>query len=220
MIKTLIIKDFIIQKKTALFGLAYSILLLALFSNTTYAASVYILCTVAISYLLIMGAVAHDEKSNIILNSLPVKRSTIVLAKYVSIFVFGLGALLCVGALGALLKAIGLPFPARYLDFTDVFAAFFSLGLVSALYLPFYYRFGYISSRVFHIIFFMLAFFGPSTIISLLQERYGQENLEQILNILSGLPGWQAMGILIALVLLVVLVSYQVSLRFYKRRDF
>ncbi|MDX9872994.1 MAG: ABC-2 transporter permease, partial [Clostridia bacterium] len=162
MIKVLILKDFLLQKKTALFGLAYSIFLMAIFNSTTFSSSVYILCTVAISYMLIMGAVAYDDKnkSDTILNSLPLQRKTIVQAKYASVFVFGLGAILTIGLLGALLKAAGLPFPGRFLNPTDVIAAFFSLSLVSAMYLPFYYRFGYIASRLFNVVFFMLAFFA------------------------------------------------------------
>jgi hypothetical protein len=101
-----------------------------------------------------------------------------------------------------------------------VIAAFFSLSLVSAKYLPFYYRFGYIASRLFNVVFFMLAFFAPSALIEYLQKRYEQETLEQALSALGGLPAWQVLSLLTAAVIILAFISYQVSLRFYQSREF
>lgn len=88
---------------------------------------------VAISYMLVLSANANDEKnkSEIILNSLPISRSKIVFAKYLAVAVYIVLGLLLSGAVGAVLKNSGF-FPiARYINAIDLVSVFLSVGLMS-----------------------------------------------------------------------------------------
>jgi len=87
----LIIKDMIIQKKTFLYVLLYSVFISFAFSSLKpIGVGLYVLNPVITTYFLITYALIYDDKnkSEIILNSLPLSRVDIVISKYISIFVF------------------------------------------------------------------------------------------------------------------------------------
>ena len=74
----LIIKDIVIQKKTLLYALLYTI-----FASTSFfimspnGFNLYVLSPIAINYMFITFALSYDDKnkSEIVLNSLPLKRA-------------------------------------------------------------------------------------------------------------------------------------------------
>lgn len=218
----LILKDLLLQKKMVYFGLAYSIFLLIVFNNQVFSPAVYIIGSVATAYMIVLGASAYDDKNkgDTILNSLPIKRQTIVRSKYVSVFVFAVLCICTIGLVGAIMKVVGLPMPQRYMNITDVIASLVSLSLLATFYFPFYFRFGYISSRLFNVVFFMLAFFSPAFIINFLKERYNQETLEQALMSLSGQPDWMIGSIILLTALVLMFISHLLSIRFYNNREF
>ncbi|PKM86386.1 MAG: hypothetical protein CVU87_12260 [Firmicutes bacterium HGW-Firmicutes-12] len=218
----LILKDILLQKKMVFFGLAYSLFLLIIFNNQVFAPAVYIVGSVATAYMLVLGACAFDDKnkSDIILNSLPIKRKSIVQAKYISVFVFAVLSICTIGAIGAIMKVVGLPIPNRYMNISDVVGALVSLALLATFYFPFYFRFGYISSRIFNVVFFMLAFFSPAFIINFLKQRYEQETLEQALMAFSGQPDWIIGSIILLAAIVLMFCSHLISLNFYKNREF
>lgn len=218
----LIIKDFLLQKKMLYFNLAYSLFVLIVFNNSTFSSTVYIMGAVAVAYMCILGASAYDDKnkSDVILNSLPIKRKQIVEAKYFGVMAFAVLSIFTIGILGAVMKGIGLPFPERYISFTDIVGALVSLSLLSSLYFPFYFRFGYITSRIFNVIFFMVVFFAPPLMIDFLKQRYNKETIEQALTALSGQPDWLIGGILVVLAFILMFCSYSISHKFYQRREF
>ncbi|GIN92692.1 hypothetical protein J22TS1_37430 [Siminovitchia terrae] len=84
----LIKKDILMQKR----ALKLSILLMIFFSFTlsNLGAAGLTIGILAITYQLVLGASALEDKNNsdIILISLPIKRTTIVLSKYVSIYIY------------------------------------------------------------------------------------------------------------------------------------
>jgi ABC-2 type transport system permease protein len=81
----LVFKDFIIQKKSVLFALLYIVFFMFAFQSIGQA--MYPASVTAFSYILGMGAFALDDKNktDVMFNCLPVKRSLLVTSKYVSV---------------------------------------------------------------------------------------------------------------------------------------
>jgi len=218
----LIIKDLYLQKKMFLFALGYSLFVLVAFQNPVFEAGSYIMGAVAVAYMFILGVCAYEDKnkSEIILISLPLKRRIIVVSKYLSVFIFTMVSLGLIGILGVIMKGSGLPVPIRYIGFRDVVGALASIGFLVSLYFPFYFRFGYIKSRFFNLVLFLMVFFAPTLVVELVKNNYGPEFLAQALAVVNSLSDWQAVLGLVGLVFLMMFVSMVISIALYLKRDF
>jgi len=219
---SLILKDILIQKKMIWFAIGYSVFILFSFNSPAFADAAYIMGAMMSSYLFIMGACAYEGKGNgeMILNSFPLRRKDVVRSRYISIFVFMFFSLAVIGALGAIMKSIGLPYPQNYISMSDVMGVVASLLIVSAIYLPFYYKFGYIRARVFNMIMFLIFFFVPTYLVNYIKENSEKEIVIQLANILQTMPVWQIVFLGIILMLTLMFISYLISLSVYKKRDF
>lgn len=219
---SLILKDIILQKKIILFNLAYSVVIFIAFQSPAFSAAIYVMGAMIIAYMMIMGATAYEDKthSDVILNSLPIDQATIVKARYLSALVFlGLG-LLMMGVSGALLKGIGLQIPEYYLRPQDVVGALVSIGLVSSIYFPFFFKFGYIKARVFHVILFLMFFFLPSFGFKYLRNYTDAQNLNSILDYLNSQPDWLVGLFMVGAALFIMFLSLRISMGIYRRREF
>ncbi len=209
----LIKKDFMIQKKT----LMLSMILMAFFamSFAAFESAGLVMSVVAFSYLFVQGASAIEDKSNsdVLLVSLPIKRTTIVLAKYLSIYVFaalGLAIQAVIHALAELMNISRIGFP---ITMDGIFGVFVSVSLIFSILLPLIFKFGFIKSRMVNSLIFILCFFGGAKIA---EQFAGQLNLE-IFNSLSD-AGLKLLTTLAVLILL--WLSYMLSLHFYRNREF
>jgi ABC-2 type transport system permease protein len=218
---SLILKDLLIQKRTLLFILGYSILLLFVFNSPDLAEMVYVMGAMVSSYILILGACAYEGKggSEIVLNSFPLRRKDVVRARYFSVLVFMLLSLVIFGLEGVIMKGLGLPFPRRYLNWVDVVGVVVSFLLLSSLYLPFYFKFGYIQARLFNALMFLLFFFVPAYVMNYYQENSTKEWFRQTIFFLDNHPAW-LIGGLIIVPFLMLLMSYLLSVKFYQAREF
>ena len=84
----LVIKDILVQKKIFIASILYIIFFVIAFQSLGM--GMYTAAIVAIVYLMVSGGFAYDDKSksDIMLNSLPIKRENIVMSKYISLFVY------------------------------------------------------------------------------------------------------------------------------------
>lgn len=219
---SLILKDFLLTRKTLLVSIAYAVFILIAFQSETLALASYIMGAVAITYLYLLSVCAYDDKNNteLVLNSLPLSRESIVKARYLSVFIYLALALVIIGGLGFLFKAVGLPIPRNYLSPLDVLGAFVSIGLLCTIYLPCFFRWGYIKSRLFNLVLFLLFFFIPSLLVDYVQRKYSQESMGQLIAFLNGLPSWSISAVLAAVILFLLYISYRVSRIIYSRREF
>lgn len=217
---SLVIKDILIQKKMITFALGYAGFILIAFQNPVFAGASYIMGSMAISYLFILGACAYDNKSEVILNSLPIKRERIVLAKYLSTFLFVTAAMLTIGIIGAAMKGVGLPFPHKYISLIDVAGTLVSIILLASFYLPIYFRYGYIKSRVFNVVMFLLFFFAPNFIAEYVRENYDKAIIEKAVNIVSTMPAWVIGSGIAAAMIILLCVSFNVAVYVYQNREF
>lgn len=217
----LVLKDFLIQKKSVLFSIVYCIFVLVFFTRAeAFTQSVYIMAASAVSYLLLQGAGNADGKNNsdIILNSLPVNRQDIVLGKYLSLAAYLAMGLIVTGLFGSILP-IGIHFYVRPINFVDITVAVFSVGIMGSIYLPLFFRFGNNIIRYVNVILFMLTFFLPGIIMEHLKKGQPSGITGQLIDILKDVPGWSVMLAVFMIIVIIVTVSLFISLRIYNNKD-
>ncbi len=219
---SLILKDILIQKKMFRFSILYSIFILFAFNNPVFAPMTYVMGTVASAYMLLLGACAYEAKGNgeMVLNSFPLKRKDVVRSRYLAVFVFTFLSFGIIGLLGAVMRVGGLPFPQRYLNWFDLGAVLISMLLMSSIYLPLFFKFGYIQSRVFNVVMFMLVFFAPSFLFEYFQKHSDSEVLRQLGSLLQNSPEW-LLGIVVVLLFFILYYgSYRLAVHIYQNREF
>lgn len=216
----LIFKDILVQKRTLFFALLYTIFLFFAFSQSSFLQFIYSMGAVAISYILILTALQADLKNNtmIIVNSLPVKRSEIVAAKYLSMFVFITLSLLLFVAVGILIKISPLSFDIRWPKFYDLMITFVSVSVLLAVYVPFYFKTGGRWLQVINILFFMFIFFAPIAVFNYFMKNQDQfliKNLVQFFNENVFMVYLAA----VMITLLMLAISFICSLKIYLNKD-
>lgn len=216
----LIIKDILVQKKTILISLVYTIFFIFTFQgmgNVGFVGSV-----VAIVYLLLNTSLAYDDKnkSEIMLNSLPIKREDIVTAKYVSVLLYltiGIGFYF-ISTL--LIKLTMLPIQLNIVTAVDIISSMISVILLSSINLPLFFKLGYIKSKMFSFILFFLFFFGAASLAGYLKNNKIIGTSGLLLDFLYNGSDIQILLFFIIIVFILALVSYGVSIILYKNREF
>lgn len=222
MMNSLVLKDALLTRKTLKMGFAYALFILIVFQNEVLAMTSYIMGAIAIAYFLVLWVCAYDEKNNseLILNSLPLKRETIVKARYFSVIIFIVAAIAIIGGMGFVFKTIGLPFPRYYMKSNDLIAIFTSAILLFSIYLPFFFRYGYHKARVLNMILFMFFFFIPGFLIKLVKKNFDLVTFEHTIEFLNRQPSWlMVLGLAVAL-LIIFSVSLRISVAIYRKREF
>lgn len=226
---SLILKDILVQKKTFLFMIFYSSFIIIMFNglnNPTFRETTYIMGSVGIAYLHIMSANGFDDKSksDIILNSLPVQRKYIVLAKYLSVCVFVAVGLSITGLTGAIIKAVinsgGWHFSVRFINGADFLIAFAGIGLMFSIYYPIYFRFGANYARVLNLVLFMTIFFGPASLIGIIKGKEKPDLIQNLIAPFHSMSGWAIGGSVAIVVLAIMAASLAVSVKVYNNKEF
>ncbi|HHW06189.1 MAG TPA: ABC-2 transporter permease [Clostridia bacterium] len=214
---TLVYKDLVCQKRNLWLVFAYAVLMhLAFFSLSDYGA--YLAGAVAITYNLVTGQCAQEEnsKADILINSLPVGRDTVVKAKYLAACAFTLLGLFASALVGSLIHYLGFDKSPADLHILVLMGAV-SVFLWSVFY-PVYFKFGYIKARYYNLILFLLVMFGSFQLV----ERFSN----------SWSDGWAGLAtsaassdfipavLLLGVSFLLGSVSMGVSLWIYRGREF
>ncbi|MBA4535931.1 ABC-2 transporter permease [Bacillus aquiflavi] len=165
----LIKKDILMQKRT----LKLSVLLIIFFTITLSSMGSIGLTVgiLAVTYQLILGASSLEDKNNsdIILNSLPIKKNTIVLSKYVSIYVFTAYAILLFYSIYFIVNMLNFPNiiffnPIGFIGGIVAVTLFFSISF------PLIFKYGYIKSKMANLILFFVLAFGGIILTNILQN--------------------------------------------------
>jgi ABC-2 type transport system permease protein len=211
----LVLKDFLLQKKMLLFMFVYIVFFMTAFQGSgNYQVTPII---VAVSYMFLMTGCAWEDKNNsdVLLNSIPISRWRIVAAKYVSLIAYTAAAVLAYWFVKTVISVTGLPLEVAPIAWEGVLGGLLGVGLVSALYLPLFFRLGYLRSKSVNFIIFF-GFFG---LIGLLPKLFPKRP-EWITALESAEFGAPTITVLVGIFVLLQGLSYAFSVTFYTRREF
>lgn len=218
----LILKDILLSKKMLPLVALYGIFMIFAFNRSAeFGDTGYIGGVVAVAYIMISRAAAYDDinKSEMMLLSLPLPRWRIVLAKYLSVIVYSVIGTLSYFFGVFIVKALQLSFNTTTLSMEAIVGMIISLSIITSVYFPVYFKYGYMKSKfVIFILFFVGFFFIPiifgkivSNNLTWLNSLY--EQINQLPDMFVGL-------ILLGIFLIISIISYFISLRFYTKREF
>ena len=215
----LLVKDLLLLKKSIWLPFVYSSMIVFFFSKTDSAAqTIYIMGINMISYILIMYSTAYDDlnKSDIMLNSLPINRKDIVSERYLSIFVFILASSIIMAFTGVIMTLLGIGGNIRIIKLSDIGMAATSLSIIVFLYLPVYFKLGYLKAKLVNFLVFFAVFFLPTLLARLLAKNTSIAFLRS----LNQLTEMQLVLIMLTFAGVLGLISYVLSLSFYRKREF
>lgn len=220
----LVFKDILIQRKSI-----GPVILMAIIMLISFQASggngAYVASSIASVFILIAGAFGYDEKNkgDVLINSLPVRRRDIVLSRYLSLLVFSLISLSLAALTGAAMKIAGIPLNMGIITPSDVLAALIVIISVFSIYIPIYFKFGYLKSRFVNIALYLILLIISGLIVGLrqaLSEEPGNGTINEILHQLYILPLWSYYCFLIVFLLSAITISIKISIMVYKKREF
>ena len=220
----LVWKDFLILRKVLWYAPIYAFGMALAFSGTGNGA--LSVATVGVSYMLMIQACARDEKnkSEIMLNSLPLRRRDIVLAKYLSVFPYALLGISFYLFAQGVISVTGIPITLGNLSLEGIIGVLVAIVGMISVYFPIYFKLGYLRSNIVTTILFLGSFFSAFALIQYglkgIHNPVTQNVLNGVANWLQAQGDWQIASYLIALMLMIMLASFNLSLRFYARREF
>jgi hypothetical protein len=206
----LIKKDFLMQKRHLKLSLLVALFFAAVLASLGplgLSLSIFV-----ISYMLVLGASAQEDKTHgdMLLASLPIKKTTIVLSKYVSVYVFAAYATLVNLGFMWLIRLLHLPIQVFPFSLDGLYWALVAVTLFSSISFPLIFKWGYLKAKMANfILMFAFVLGGTSWLDHFFQGAWLSNQTEAV---------WQV-GFALLLIILLVL-SYLISLAFYKKREF
>jgi hypothetical protein len=216
----LIVKDMLIQKKQLIFAIIYFLFLTLVFQNSSFplSALMHFWITIVIVYTFITAAAACDDKSVLVLNSLPIKRKSIVLAKYSSAFVYAAAVLLAIALISNVVPDLGAPIALRPLTAGEIAGALAGTALFCSYYFPLYFKFGTFKTRYINMLALLFLFFAPGLLMDLIKLH--PYRLVRFASAINKISLWQLETMTALVLLAILLLSLFISLRIYESRDF
>ncbi|MGI6150028.1 MAG: ABC-2 transporter permease [Firmicutes bacterium] len=211
---TLVLKDLLVQKKLLGLELAYILVLSYAFRTMGEWLPLSIISTVGFMFVILSGAWDDRASADRLWNSLPVPKWQIVGSRYLAVFVWtALAAVLTCIALVVLPK-LGFPTTSEGVSLDKAAAGVGTVMVLTSIFLPVYFAFGYTKSRVLNILVF-------TSSISL---------AGMVSNFMAGRPAWveavaqigsfSMWGASTFVVILLLALSFALSLKLYQRREF
>lgn len=218
----LIYKDFILVKKAVLFFLAFSLYIDFLgLKSQSMPGLIYIIIMVIFSYVFMIYSNGYDDKNKgeIIFNSMPVKRNSLVLAKYLDIIFFiiftGITLIISSEIMKIIFVSSSIKITGRAAYISDVLYALIIIQIYFSLYLPFYFKLGGSRLQLFNQISYMIFIMMPYIILKVITKFRDSKIVIYLINInLASLR-----TILIFMIILIFTVSIVISMNVYNKRD-
>ncbi|SFA51238.1 ABC-2 family transporter protein [Parageobacillus thermantarcticus] len=212
----LILKDILLLKKTLLFAAIYIIVMMIFLKQDS--AVVFLISIIAVNYMLILSACAHDDKNkaDILLNSFPLTRRTVVMARYCSIFVFTVIAIAYYLVIAYILQMINPSVQVHSVSLESIIVALCAVIFINSIYFPVLFKVGFIHSRL---VSFAL-FFGTFALVPKFFEQANHPFIQNVVHYLYHLSKVEVMVIVIAVMILLLTISFLLSLQFYRKREF
>ena len=216
----LILKDILVQKKYFIFFILFSIIIISLYSHMDSSSNmivIFIMLPVMISITCITNMSIKDEKAENMINSLPVKRVDIILAKYLSVFVFTIIASAIIYISSAAMNFMGFIHIERFINIQDICAYTIIIIIISSFYIPINFKLGYTKARYTLMGLYMSIFFIPAGI-----KKLSGDNLKitsEIVHYINNAADWQIVSLIACISFVVIIISFFVSYYLYKNKD-
>ncbi|OQA09947.1 MAG: hypothetical protein BWY65_00889 [Firmicutes bacterium ADurb.Bin373] len=219
---SLLKKDLLIQKKSFLFLFLYGIFMFIVFNNPVFEDMIYIMGMIIAVYFFLVTASMEDDKnkSEIILNSLPLSKSQIVLAKYLSVFAYILIGAVLLGVVGLLFQLAAFSLTPRLINAVDLLAAGMLVSICVSVYFPLYFRFGASALRLFSVVFFLIFFFMPRYLLDLYRTYEGTEAVRLLNKFFIEQSPFVPAAAVIFIILMLMTGSFLISRYIYLRKEF
>jgi len=216
----LILKDLIIQRKTLVFMGFYIILFTFAFQSV--GAGAFAGIVIAVTYQLVVTASSLEDKagSDIIMNSLPINRRELVMAKYLSVIMYGIMGVIGYMAFSLIIRLTSIPVNTPPITLESLAAAFAGIMVMNGIYYPVYFKFGFVKARIISFILFFAFFFGIMSLFEAASSHTSNESLLLLINLFSGANKVQSSILLIAGAFIFMLASCMLSMKIYKGREF
>ncbi len=214
----LIKKEFMIQKKYLLYYIFYGAFMLVVFSasSVSMAQTAYITTGIGVIYMFIQYSCAIEDKnkSEKILNSLPVKRKSIVLSKYAAIIIFSALTVIGIGLIGLIVSKLYFTNNEK-IGLIDISTILVFSVVLSSIYLPVYFKFGYIKAKIFNLIIFLALFSG-----SMLMGNYLKFMDNSMIDFILSAENITIAGIATIITITLFIISAFISTKLYRSREF
>jgi ABC-type transport system involved in multi-copper enzyme maturation permease subunit len=162
----------------------------------------------------------RKDKSEIIINSLPVRRDSIVIAKYAAVFLFFVLGVIITGIEGAIITTLNIIPSMRFMELSDILGIFISVGLMYSVYYPLFFKFGSLKLKIFNIVLYMLFLFVPNIIVSTLQENPNSSIALKVVSFIERNPAWMLQVFTAIIIMIVLIVSMEISIKIYRNKEF
>ncbi len=211
----LIMKDILIQKKIFIMAMLYLVFFVFVFQSME--GSMFTVAIVAFVYLLVSGTFAYDDKSksDIMLNSLPIKRRDIVMAKYISLLVYMILGTIAFSIISYIIMILDLPLKTYPITIEAIIAAFFSISFINSILFPLMFKLGYTKAKFANMLLLFAFFFGVPMLINNNSTLFSE-----VLDVIKNQSGTMIGFAIVALSMIILSASYMLSIKLYKQRQF
>lgn len=212
----LIIKDIVIQKNTFLYALLFTMVISTnfLFMNTgSNGVSLYMFSPIAINYMFINFALSYDDKnkSQIVLNSLPLKRNDLVISKYISIFVFAAIGIIFSIVIGFIGKTAGLPMFTTSISLNNVVIVLSLTCILNSMLFPIYFKFGSIKTQIFTAVLLTLPIFVLNSPNNIMPPK--------LMHFINNSSSLTLISLALITSLVFILISLIISIHIYNKKE-
>ncbi len=183
------------------------------------------------AYMMVNYLNSYDfrYKTEVLFRSLPVSTEWLVASRYISTPLFLLVPLCAVVLLRLALAAAGM-FPLRELMTAEYAVQVLGVGLLYfAIFLPLYYKLGYVKCRWITIVGMGLAFGIPLSLVKIAEEMFSKgslahpeewhETAQEALALMTGVPVWIWNIVYLCFAGAALGVSFLIARRLYAKRD-
>lgn len=213
----LIMKDVLVQKRVFPYLLLY-IPFALLTMRKLNSSSLYVIISLTIAYMLASNSFALEEvsQSGRVILSLPVSRKEVVMSKYISIFVYIAAAIIVMSAVGGVLNTFAADsVRLKYITITEIKSIIVSCTIICCIIFPLQFKLGYAKARIASIIVYIMLF----SVVPILMDKLNNLSMENIIGMSNLLKSVTEGWIGIALLGVIWLASYFISLNFYENRE-
>lgn len=218
----LLLKDLYLIRKHLWITVFYSFMTFIILQGIKNTEIVYSMGIVMIGYTMTIYTTAYDDKndSEVILNSLPTSRFQIVFSRYISVILFAVLGMSAMILAGFILGSFNIMNINSGIKFESIIGGLVGLSIIAFLYLPTYFRYGYIKAKLFNLIFFAMAFGGPMLFKRLLSNQEKPLWIDKLIIYLNSQSEFVINLIFIGTIIVMGLISFTISMTIYKKREF